>query len=322
MKQHHDIKPLRIVFSVFLAIISVVFFSSFVYLSTIRAALSKDLFTDVFSNVDLFDAKLGILANEMSIDANGVNEDSTVAEAMAIIISDTAKEEFNYDISQEAVEEILDDPKLREDLSNVTGDLMGGVIYGDLDSDQLADDVEDLIVDNKDKIEEIGGYKISDDVIDDIHDTIADLDTNGGIVNSNPYGYNDLYINDFVKDSVVYFFLGGGILCVIGIMLLNMFKLPTGFRTNGIAFLINGIFTLIVGFIVRFSTGLLLTAVNTILVSEGSPTISGVVNDVFDSFAANIAKHILIPGAIFFVLGVACMITQGVLLSVQKKKVK
>ena len=254
----------------------------------------------------------------MNID--GVDENSTVSEAMAVVISDTAREEFNYDISKENVEEILDDPQFREDIGNVSGDLIGGVITGNLDSDKLADDVEDLIENNKDTIEEVSGYKISDELIDEIHDKVSEIETEGGIMQENEYGYSMSFLYSTVANTIVYGCLGGGILCVIGIMLLNMFKLPTGFRTNGIAFLVNGVFTLIVGFVVRFAPKLLMGAIDMVLADNGVSSSTGVVSVIINNYVTSLAMHILIPGMIFLVLGIVCMITQGVLLTTSRNK--
>lgn len=316
--KHRDIKPLRIVFSIFLAILSVVFFSCFVYLDTIRASMSQNIFKEVFSNMNILDVEVGTIAEGMNID--GVDENSTVSEAMAVVISDTAREEFNYDISKENVEEILDDPQFREDIGNVSGDLIGGVITGNLDSDKLADDVENLIENNKDTIEEVSGYEISDELIDEIHDKVSEIETEGGIMQENEYGYSMSFLYSTVANTIVYGCLGGGILCVIGIMLLNMFKLPTGFRTNGIAFLVNGVFTLIVGFIVRFAPKLLMGAIDIVLADNGVSSSTGVVSAIINNYVTSLAMHILIPGMVFLVLGIVCMITQGVLLTTSRNK--
>ncbi|MCQ2526049.1 MAG: hypothetical protein MJ130_04725 [Lachnospiraceae bacterium] len=280
--------------------------------------MSQNIFEEVFSNMNILDVEVGTIAEGMNID--GVDENSTVSEAMAVVISDTAREEFNYDISKENVEEILDDPQFREDIGNVSGDLIGGVITGNLDSDKLADDVEDLIENNKDTIEEVSGYEISDELIDEIHDKVSEIETEGGIMQENEYGYSMSFLYSTVANTIVYGCLGGGILCVIGIMLLNMFKLPTGFRTNGIAFLVNGVFTLIVGFVVRFAPKLLMGAIDIVLADNGVSSSTGVVSAIINNYVTSLAMHILIPGMIFLVLGIVCMITQGVLLTTSRNK--
>lgn len=315
VKQHKDIKPLRIILSVLLAIISVICFSSYVYLNTVRVATSQNIFVEVFENVNILDAKLGSIADNINYD--GIDEDSTVSETMAIAISETAHNEFGYDISREEVEEILEDDQLREDIGNVSGDVISGMITGKLDSEQLADDVEDMIDNNKEVIEEISGQEITDEMMDQIHDKISEMETSTSNTVASEQMTN---IRKIYSNTMVYGFLCGGILCVIGIMLLNMFKLPTGFRTNGIAFIVNSVFMGIGGLVLRVSPKLILALASQILNNNSIVVNTSVLNDVVDNYAKALARQYFIPAAIFLVLGIACMVTQGVLLSVYRKK--
>ena len=314
--KHKDIKPLRIILSVFLAIISVVCFTCFVSLRTARVAFSRNIISEVISNINLFDAEIGSIASGLNID--GIDEDSTVSDAVSLAVVEVAKEEFNYNVTKEEVDEVLEDPNVQEAISNLSGDFFSGVISGNFDGKEFADDIEEAIVDNKELIEDVSGYEITDEMIEEIRDNVGKFDAEYS-ANTDIYSEFTKY-TAYITDTLIYGFLGAAVLCVVGIMLLNMFKLPTGFRTNGISFLVDALFAGVAGVVVRFSPKLIMSIIEELVSSNGVHISTGVVNDLIDSYAANLAKQMWMPALIFLGLGIGCMVMQGVLLTISKDK--
>lgn len=320
-KQHRDIKGLRITFSVLLAIVATFCFSCFITCRAFKLAFSSNLIAESIANINILDMQMGDIVDFLNID--NVNPDSTVSELVATTISQTAAEQFDYNIPAESVEELLDDEAFRDDLNSLTQDVVGSFIEGELNGEILADDVEEIIVDNKDKIEEISGYEISDQLIDDIHDNIAKknvtLDsTNNGQMDLGSYLGT---VRDIIPDYVVYIFLGVGVACIMGILLMNMFKMATGVRTTGIVCIVVGILEIIPALAFKAAPALLVRATDSVLNARGMILryYNGLFGDIINSYVTSIVLAIVKPALIFIAVGIVCMVIQGVLVSVSHK---
>jgi len=312
--KHNDIRWLRILLTVMLAILSVIMFSIYISLKTISKATDKDFVVQIMNEVNFLDVELGELAQYITYD--GFDENSTVTDVAAVAISKTASEQFGYDISQDQVEALLEDEKFREDIGEITGDVVSGVMTGQVNADELAEDVQALIVDNRDQIQEISGYEISDELVKKVYVTVSDMDN----INVTPIniGGNSYNTSMNMRMSMIppyapYIYLGLGVVFCCIVIVLNRYRLATGTRAVGIACLVVGFFNAAAGLIIKIAPAALLGLSRLMLRSLKLPDLGIVFEKAINSFTELVSREMLIPSAIFAGIGVALMIAQGII---------
>ena len=328
-------KGLRIGLSFLFTFFALILFTLFFVFFAIYKATSTNIVAEAVSEIDISRTELGSLAEMFGNDR--IDEDSTIAEALAVLITDN----IDADLNTNQITALIEDENFSKSLKKIYGDIAGGIVEGKLDLNDITDDILDFAEDNSELIVQISGEEVSSEKIaefregiDKVRDGISEVGeinpTLGNFVNNLTVEMPERIVNSRaqVKQKAkkmqavtVYVFLGLGVLFCGLIILMNRKKLGTGFRFVAILTMVIGLAQFGWGSLMRLipvGMGSLIMKLSDL--AKVFSFFSDIANGLVEKFIYNISDGVRAFAAGFFIFGVLSLITSIVLTSLAKKK--
>lgn len=167
-------RGLRLGLSWPLAIIAFVALMSFFSLFGLYNISKQNVIAEALSSIDINKMQVGGLAEVFG--SESVTEESTIAEAITALIA----EQVELEISGEQVSGLLEDETFAGSVNDLYDDLLDAANSGNIDFDDLSDDIVSIFEDNVDLINEMAGTDISSQ---DISTLREELNSALGILN-------------------------------------------------------------------------------------------------------------------------------------------
>lgn len=245
-----------------------------------------------------------------------------IKESIGKLIADSV----SVEIENEQLNKLLENEEFMESIDDIYDDLIDGAISGELDVNDITDDVIDALGDNAELISDKVGADISksdiESVREEIESIVASMDQGES---SGKKALKELENRNYKRKRLYGRFLIFGaltlgiIFCGV-IIFLNRFRLGTGFRFVSIVTMIPGLIAFAIASIIRLiplGVGKLLGLITGDSVFNG---ITGPVENILKNYIYGLSDSVRRFALVFAFVGLAILIASIVFTVIQEKK--
>jgi hypothetical protein len=264
--------------------------ASVVYI--LRSVVNENAIESFVDDIDVSKVKVGFI-------------DGSKNDSLTNAVLEYSKELTNAPLTENEVKEILEEDFVRDFVSDKMNDYVDDVLHSTGHGVIEAKEIETLLENNRDDIEDITGYYLTDTDIDNISDRVKK-----DLRNTELSDYRDDYSSSFalVRSLMSYPFMFIMILlavvCVVAIALLNSDRI-TALLCSGICLVITGILDLITGLFISGADSKLNDAV-------------ALGNKFWEQLLSPAKTAGIVMGLVLAALGVICIVIYVVICNARK----